>query len=169
MMKAFGIPCGVYWIDRPWGLGRLGYDDFEIDPARLPKFREMVQWLERRTRRSVLWIAAVLPGQDGARGAGQGLHVCPARRPANGNNYPMVDFTNPHAAAYWQDGVAKLLKLGVAGFKLDRGEEDIPENGRFKIFDGRSVRENPQSPNPLDVLKAAYDVAKRHRGRRLRR
>ena len=22
MMNAFGIPCGVYWIDRPWGPGR---------------------------------------------------------------------------------------------------------------------------------------------------
>ena len=21
LMKAYGIPCGVYWIDRPWGRG----------------------------------------------------------------------------------------------------------------------------------------------------
>src|SRR5215471_444634 len=31
MMKAYDIPTGVYWVDRPWGPGRLGYDDFEID------------------------------------------------------------------------------------------------------------------------------------------
>ena len=31
MMQAFGIPNGVYWIDRPWGVGKpWGYDDFEI-------------------------------------------------------------------------------------------------------------------------------------------
>src|SRR5262252_502393 len=45
LMKAYGIPCGVYWIDRPWGPGRLGYDDFEIDTERLPHFPESVQWL----------------------------------------------------------------------------------------------------------------------------
>ncbi|HEY5443679.1 MAG TPA: hypothetical protein VIJ87_04250, partial [Pyrinomonadaceae bacterium] len=32
MMKAFGIPNGIYWIDRPWGPGKpWGYDDFDID------------------------------------------------------------------------------------------------------------------------------------------
>ena len=39
LMKAYGIPNGVYWIDRPWGPGLpWGYDDFEIDPNRLPHF-----------------------------------------------------------------------------------------------------------------------------------
>ena len=39
LMKAFGIPNGVYWIDRPWGPGLpWGYDDFEIDNRRLPHF-----------------------------------------------------------------------------------------------------------------------------------
>ena len=46
----------------------------------------------------------------------------------------MVDLTNPEAKKYWQDGVAKLLKLGVAGFKLDRAEEDIPESGPLQSF-----------------------------------
>ena len=51
-----------------------------------------------------------------------------------GNNYPMVDLTNPEARRYWQDGVAKFLKLGVAGFKLDRAEEEIPESGPYQGF-----------------------------------
>ena len=47
MMKAFGIPNGVYWIDRPWGPGKpWGYDDFDIDEQRLPNFAEMVKWLD---------------------------------------------------------------------------------------------------------------------------
>ena len=54
----------------------------------------------------------------------------------------MVDFTNPDAKKYWQDGLANFLKLGVAGFKLDRAEEEIPESGPYKVFDGRSI------PNP---------------------
>ncbi len=116
MMQAFGIPNGVYWIDRPWGLGTpWGY---------------------------------VYPGQT---------------RPANGNNYPMVDLTNPAAVQYWQDGIARLLALGVAGFKLDRGEENIPEDGPFQMFDGRSVREM-RNPYISLAAKAAYDVSRRHRG-----
>src|SRR5207244_9015377 len=50
MMRAFGIPNGVYWIDRPWGAGRLGYDDFEIDAKRLPNFETMVTWLRPQNK-----------------------------------------------------------------------------------------------------------------------
>jgi alpha-glucosidase (family GH31 glycosyl hydrolase) len=63
LMEAFGIPNGVYWIDRPWGPGRLGYDDFDIDPARLPNFPEMVRWLSERQTRLALWIAPFFQGR----------------------------------------------------------------------------------------------------------
>jgi alpha-glucosidase (family GH31 glycosyl hydrolase) len=70
-------------------------------------------------------------------------------------NYPLTDFTNPKARQFWQDGVAKLLKLGVAGFKLDRSEDDIPESGPGKVFDGRSVREN-RNAYPVRYLQAVF-------------
>ena len=75
MMKAFGIPNGVYWIDRPWGLGSLGLRrlrDRSGPPAALPGDGA---------------VARVTPGEDGAvdhgllqrqdghRGAGEGLRV----------------------------------------------------------------------------------------------
>ena len=66
MMKAFGIPNGVYWIDRPWGPGKpWGYDDFEIDEKRLPNFAEMVKWLDGQQTQDGVVDRAVLPGQDG--------------------------------------------------------------------------------------------------------
>ena len=58
MMKAYGIPNGVYWIDRPWGPGIQGYDDFEIDSHRLPNFAESVNWLHQQHSQMLLWIAA---------------------------------------------------------------------------------------------------------------
>ena len=80
MMQAFGIPNGVYWIDRPWGLGTpWGYDDFEIDPARLPNFPEMVQWLESRHAKTVLWITASYNGKMATEALAKG-YVYPARR-----------------------------------------------------------------------------------------
>jgi alpha-glucosidase (family GH31 glycosyl hydrolase) len=161
MMEAFGIPCGVYWIDRPWGPGRLGYDDFEIDGARLPRFAEMVKWLDARHMHTLLWIAPFFQGKMEQEALARGYTL--AGQPPQSNNYPMVDMTNPAARAYWQEGVAKLLKLGVAAFKLDRGEENIPESGPYKVFDGRSIRENRNAYPPM-YLKAAYDIARKYRG-----
>jgi alpha-glucosidase (family GH31 glycosyl hydrolase) len=161
MMKAFGIPCGVYWIDRPWGPGRLGYDDFEIDANRLPNFAASVRWLEEQDTKTVLWIGPFYQGQMETNALARKYNL-PGQRP-QANNYPLVDFSNPDARAYWQEGFAKLLKLGVAGFKLDRAEENIPDGGPFTIHDGRSLREQ-RNNYPVMYTKAAYDVAKKYRG-----
>ncbi|MGD2093716.1 MAG: glycoside hydrolase family 31 protein [Phycisphaerales bacterium] len=161
MMKAYGIPCSVYWVDRPYGPGRLGYDDFEIDPNRLPNFTDMVEWLNEQGMQMVLWIGPFFQGKMEQEAQAKGYTLAGQRRQPN--NYPLADFTNPQARAYWQNGVAKLLKLGVAGFKLDRSEEGIPESGPYKVFDGRSIRENRNAYPPM-YLKAAYDIAKKHRG-----
>jgi alpha-D-xyloside xylohydrolase len=161
MMKAFGIPCGVYWIDRPYGPGRLGYDDFEIDPKRLPNFAESVKWLGEQDTKMVLWIGPFYQGEMETNALKNGWNL--AGQPPQRNNYPLADFSNPAAKKYWQDGVAKLLKLGVAGFKLDRAEENIPDGGPFNIHDGRSLREQ-RNNYPVMYVKAAYEVAKEHRG-----
>jgi alpha-D-xyloside xylohydrolase len=163
LMKAFGIPNGVYWIDRPWGPGLpWGYDDFDIDGKRLPNFAEMVKWLEGQDAKTMLWIAPFFQGKMMQEAQAKGYTLAGQARPPNGNNFPMVDLTNPAAKAYWQDGVAKLLNLGVAGYKLDRSEEDIPEGGPYKVFDGRTIRENRNAYPPM-YLKATYDVARKHR------
>ena len=161
MMKAFGIPCGVYWVDRPYGPGRLGYDDFEIDPERLPNFGRMVRWLNNQQMQMLLWIAPFFQGKMEKEALTRGYTLA-GQRPQL-NNYPLVDFTNPEAKAYWQKGVEKLLKLGVAAFKLDRGEEGIPESGPYRVFDGRSIREN-RNAYPGMYVQAAYEIVKKHRG-----
>jgi alpha-glucosidase (family GH31 glycosyl hydrolase) len=160
-MKEYGISCGIYWLDRPWGPGRNGYDDFEIDTNRFPHFQEMVKWLTDQDIHTVMWIGPFFQGHMETNALQKHYTIaCQRRTP---NNYPMADFTNPEAKKYWQDGVAKLLKMGVAGFKLDRSEEQIPEDGPYKVFDGRSIRENRNAYPPMYV-KAAYDVAKEYRG-----
>lgn len=161
MMQAFGIPCGVYWVDRPYGPGRMGYDDFEIDPERLPDFERMVRWLNKEGMRMLLWIAPFFQGKMETEALARNYNLA-GQRPQP-NNYPAVDFTNPEAKAYWQQGVSKLLKLGVAAFKLDRGEEGMPESGPYKVFDGRSIREN-RNAYPAMYVQAAYEIVKKYRG-----
>ena len=161
MMRAFGIPCGVYWIDRPWGPGRIGYDDFEIDPQRLPNFAESVKWLNGQQTQMMLWIASFFQGQMEKEAQAKGYTL--AGQQPSIQNYPLVDLSNPAAKAYWQSGIEKLLKLGVAGFKLDRGEEQIPDGGPFKRFDGKSIREN-RNPYVAMFARAVADVVRKYRG-----
>jgi alpha-D-xyloside xylohydrolase len=160
MMDAFGIPCGVYWVDRPWGPGPLGYDDFEIDTKRLPNFPETIRWVNERHIQMLMWIGPFFQGNMAKEAAAKG-YTLPGQKPSR-NNYPLADLTNPAARTYWQDGVARLLKLGVAGFKLDRSEEDIPDDGPYKVFDGRSLREN-RNAYPVMYLRATHDVTRKYR------
>lgn len=160
MMGAYGIPCGVYWIDRPYGLGRMGYDDFEIDPARFPNFAKMVNWLGTENKRTVMWIAPFLQGKMAEEGLLNGYTLI--GQDPQASNYPLVDFSNPAAVAHWQSGVAKLLNLGVAGFKLDRSEEDLPPDESVRIFDGRTIRES-RNAYPAMYIQAAYQVAEAYR------
>ncbi len=161
LMKAYGIPLGIYWVDRPWGPGPLGYDDFEIDTNRLPHFAASVKWLNEQHIQMFMWIGPFFQGKMEQVALSRGYTLV-GQQPTK-NNYPLCDFTRPGATEYWQSGVAKLLKLGVAGFKLDRSEEDIPDRGPYLVFDGRSIREN-RDAYPVMYLKAAYDVAKEFRG-----
>ena len=163
LMKAYGISNGVYWFDRPWGPGINGCDDFEIDSNRFPHFAESVKWLAGQDVHTVMWIAPFFQGQMMTNALANGYTLAgQVRMGPTGNNYPMVDLTNPDAKKYWQDGVAKFLKMGVAGFKLDRSEEDIPEEGPYKVFDGRSIRENRNAYPPMYV-QATYEVAREYR------
>ena len=159
LMKAYGIPNGVYWIDRPWGPGPQGYDDFEIDTHRLPNFAESVKWLHQQNTQMLLWIGPYFQGKM----ADEALtkHYNLPDQVVTHHNYPLADFTNPAAKQFWQEGVAKLLKLGVTGFKMDRSEEDIPDDGPDKVFDGRTLREN-RNDYPVMYVKAAYDIAKKY-------
>jgi len=58
MMEALDIPCGVYWIDRPWDDGSYGYNgNFEWDKNRIPNPEKMITWLKNKDIRFLLWIA----------------------------------------------------------------------------------------------------------------
>ena len=160
LMKAYGIPLAVYWVDRPWGPGPLGYDDFEIDTQRLPNFETSVKWLNEQSAQMLLWIGPFFQGRMQTEALAAGWTLA-GQRPSR-NNYPLCDLTNPDARRYWQNGVAKLLKMGVTGFKLDRSEEDIPEEGPTKVFDGRTLREQ-RNDYPVMYVQAADDVAREHR------
>ena len=110
----------------------------------MPHFAEMTRWLDSMQIKTLLWIAPFFKGKMETEALAKGYGLPGQTRPADGSNYPLVDLTNPAAKAYWQDGVAKLLRLGVAGFKLDRAEENIPQNGSLKRLRRTHAARKPQ-------------------------
>ncbi len=158
MMNALGIPCSWYAIDRPWSAGTFGYGDMVFDGARFPAFESMIDWLRREGIASLLWLGPwVMDGQADL-AVERGYHV-PLTLPYL-PSAALIDFTNPDAAAWWKTEVQRLLETGIAGFKLDRGEEKPPDGQLFRgaYHDGTDYRHG-HNAYPLWFAEAAFDAA----------
>ncbi|HER08866.1 MAG TPA: alpha-glucosidase [Bacteroides sp.] len=163
MMHAYDIPCTAYWIDRPWGPGGFGFDDYEIDYERLPGFEHMLSWLNGKDIELMLWICPWVYGDmaDVAKEKGYGL-VSRNMRPWPGRDREemvVMDFTNPEARRWWgENGPAKLARMGVKGFKLDRGDgERLVDSLHLTTHSGISYREN-YNDYSRQFVKATYDA-----------
>jgi alpha-D-xyloside xylohydrolase len=165
MMKAFDIPCGSYWIDRPWGPGKVGYDDFKWDENRIPKAKDMIKWLGKKNINFLLWIAPWVSGNMAVEAKQKKYSI----QSNFGKSYDTtlvasIDFTNPKAVKWWQEeGLAKIIKDGVKGFKLDRAEEELVEPRDKFVSNGKSMREN-RNDYPVQYLKATNEVCRKYLG-----
>ncbi|MDQ7063452.1 MAG: glycoside hydrolase family 31 protein [candidate division KSB1 bacterium] len=162
MMQALDIPCGVYWVDRPWAKGSYGYDDFEFDTQRLPAPKKMIDWLHGKNIRFLLWIAPWVQGDMAAEARKRGFNY--SRQNAHHTDRILIDFTNPQATRWWQEtGLQKIIEAGVDGCKLDRSEELVPADRRFLVYNGKTMRE-VRNDYPRLYVKAAYEAFARARG-----
>ncbi len=158
MMEALGIPCSWMVVDRPWAAGTFGYGDMLPDPVRFPDLRGMVGWLKERGIATLLWVGPwVMDGQrDVAMTSGYDVGLTLPYLP----NAALLDFTNSEAAAWWADELRPLFDLGIAGFKLDRGEEKPPDGQLFRgaYHDETPYREG-HNAFPLWFARAAEAAA----------
>jgi len=160
MMEAFDIPCGAYWVDRPWAIGPFGYSDFEWDAERFPNAEHMIRWLESKKVKFMLWIAPWVMG-DMAKTAKERGYAAPTEEKGRKLGRVLIDFTNPDAVKWWQEeGLAKVLSQGVRGFKLDRSEEIVPESRDVRVHDGRTMRE-VRNDYPVQYVRAVNEICRK--------
>lgn len=165
MMKAYDIPCGVYWVDRPWAKGPRGYSDFDWDPKRFPEAQKMIDWIHGNDIRFMLWVAPWVTGNMMQEAIDKGYD-----QPLKPNNQygvydvALLDFTNPEACQWIKEnGFEKVLKQGVDGFKLDRAEEIVPETNEIILHDGRTARE-VRNEYPVLYVKTVNEACRNVKG-----
>jgi alpha-glucosidase (family GH31 glycosyl hydrolase) len=133
-MRARRIPGSVMWIDNPW---QTGYNTFVVDEARLAEPARLIADLAERGYKVVFWstpYVGVTPvtAADRAEGATRRLFVTDdvgvvIDFPWQDGPGALVDFTAPGAIAWWRERIARITAIGAAGFKLDFGEEIVPD------------------------------------------
>jgi alpha-glucosidase (family GH31 glycosyl hydrolase) len=138
MMRSLDIPASVLMIDSPWS---TEYNTYEFNPRQFPDPRRMIDTLHRMGYRVVLWTVPIInpasPNFTEAEARGYFAEtetgdtaLVPWWNPSgspelgldSGREGALIDFTNLQAVQWWQEQVAKVLALGVDGFKLDDGE-----------------------------------------------
>ena len=136
-MRQLGIPGGNFWIDRPY---QQAYMDCIFDPNRYSDPSEMQEHFEDLGYKMILWHAPYTS------------EASDAYEEAESGNYfiqgilffmnfgKIMDFTNPAVMDLWARLLDRFNQFGVAGYKLDYGEDvQVGFGGnrlRYDFFDG---------------------------------
>jgi alpha-D-xyloside xylohydrolase len=118
-----------YWIDRPYA---TAVNTFDFNPAQFPDPQAMIDRVRALGLRTALWHTPYLDEKD------QAADTADLREEAEQNGYypadtgillnkwgRPIDVTSPGARAFWQDLLGRYTEMGVAGFKLDYGEDVV--------------------------------------------
>lgn len=133
------IPVGVVVLDSPW---ETQYNTFVANPDRYPDFAGMVSDFRDQDVRVVLWTTQMInySSYDLESSGDVYLEPSPDYDPAvqcgyfinDGESFNWwkgaggaIDFFDPDARAFWHRLQDPLFDMGVAGFKLDFGENYI--------------------------------------------
>ncbi len=133
-MRSRNIPGSTIWIDNPW---QTAYNSFVVDEQQFVQFDALVAEMHARGYNLLFWSTPyvgkdAISAADYAEGSANKFFVTDdAERVID---YPwqegpgaMVDFTRPGATEFWQERIDRVVSRGASGFKLDFGEEIVPD------------------------------------------
>jgi alpha-D-xyloside xylohydrolase len=114
-LRALHIPAGAIWLDRPYGTGEMGWGNMDFDPS-FPNPSKMIRDLDDRGMNLLIWVANRAWNQLLVEGA--------ARRYLYFGRGSAANMQLPGAYNWFKDRLNGYVRLGVKGYKIDRGEED---------------------------------------------
>jgi alpha-D-xyloside xylohydrolase len=114
-LRALHITAGAIWLDRPFGTGEMGWGNMDFD-ASFPGPSKMIGDLHDRGMNLIIWIAN--------RSWNQLLDEGLARGYLFYGKGSAADMRNPEAYDWFKGKLNEYVRLGVKGYKIDRGEED---------------------------------------------
>jgi alpha-D-xyloside xylohydrolase len=163
-MSSRNIPLGAVWLDNPWDAGK---GSFNFDPTRFADPDGLIAQLHAENVRLMVWLSPYYDGTFLTDAAAQGFTITGTRPDNNEATYfpprglnVHVDFTNPDAYASWRDGLRALVRRGVDGVKVDRGEEDLSDTSVWHNGLPNSLNHNAY----IDAYhKAIFDAFKAER------
>lgn len=146
-MRTRDIPGSVMWIDNPW---QTAYNSFVIDETRFAQIDDAIASLTAQGYKVVFWSTPYVGREaelaaDHAEGVAKGYFATTDADvvvdwPWQNGPGALVDFTREGATAWWRERIARVIARGAAGFKLDFGEELVPDIGgnivEFRVAQG---------------------------------
>jgi alpha-D-xyloside xylohydrolase len=142
-LRELHIPAGAIWLDRPFGSGELGWGNMDFDSS-FPDPPKMIRDLNVRGMNLLLWIANRCSSRLFQEGSQKG-YLFPLK-------WPAADIRRPEVYSWWKDNLNAYVRLGIKGYKIDRGEEnempDSFQNEQAVLFPKLAA----------EGLSAAYDA-----------
>lgn len=128
------IPGSVLWIDNPW---QTAYNTHIVDETRFAQPAQLLSDLAAAGYKVIFWSTPYVGktaanAVDRAEGVANQYFVTDdgglvVDFPWQEGPGAMVDFTRDGAIAWWRQRLQRVIGLGAAGFKLDFGEELVPD------------------------------------------
>jgi alpha-D-xyloside xylohydrolase len=118
-LRALHIPAGAIWLDRPYASGELGWGAMDFDSS-FPDPAKMIHDLNDRGMNLLLWTANRCSGDLFREGSAKG-YLFPLK-------WPAADIRRPEVYDWFKQKLNAYVRMGVKGYKIDRGEEaEMPE------------------------------------------
>src|SRR5271170_7445743 len=114
-LRSLHLPAGAIWLDRPFGTGEMGWGNMDFDPS-FPDPLKMVRDLNDRGMNLLIWVANRTWNQLYTEGS--------ARQYLYFGKGSAADMKSPAAYNWFKDELNEYVRLGIKGYKVDRGEED---------------------------------------------
>src|SRR5712692_3559523 len=114
-LRALHIPASAMWLDRPYASGDQGWGNMDLDSS-FPDPPKMIRDLKDRGMNLMVWIANRNSGHLYEEGKAKGYLFS--------GNWPAADIQRPEVYNWFKEKLSAYVRLGIKGYKIDRGDED---------------------------------------------